>query len=156
MFSNKLKPTPILHNNFLVKPNSLSLITHQELKMYSTTPTKPYRMMLVPRTNAWPASTPIFPREVKPTQYFINMSYSSHHTLLCSQDTIYQSDQAENWQEVNFSNSQNSSLTSQEPDSCQCPTYCAQPANHQNARFQPKISMKKAINSNLKIPSCTL
>ena len=33
MFSNKLKPAPILHNNFLVKPNSLSLITHQELKI---------------------------------------------------------------------------------------------------------------------------
>ena len=33
LFSNQLKPTPILHNNYLVKPNSLSLITHQELKI---------------------------------------------------------------------------------------------------------------------------
>ena len=31
LFSKILRPTPLLHNNFLVKPNSLSLITQQEL-----------------------------------------------------------------------------------------------------------------------------
>ena len=37
----------------------------------------------------------------------------SHHTLLCQQDTVYQSDdlsQTENWQDVNFSNPQHSSF----------------------------------------------
>ena len=65
----------------------------------------------------------------------------SHHTLLCSQ--AYQTDQTEN--EVNFLNSQhssfsppyNSSITSQEPDPCQCPTFCA---NHQISENNQQVN----------------
>ena len=59
-----LQPSPSLHDKIFVK-QKLSLITHQVLtqpkraeldSLPSTTPAKPYRMTLVPRTNAWPAS----------------------------------------------------------------------------------------------------
>ena len=33
LFSSHLKPTSLLHNNYLCKPNSLSLIMNQELKI---------------------------------------------------------------------------------------------------------------------------
>ena len=38
----------------------------------------------------WPASSPIFPREVKPTQHFINMSYFCQYLIYCAEPAKHQ------------------------------------------------------------------